>query len=804
MLKYLLILFFPSLLLAQKTAIQGQVFDKETSAPMEFASVSLHNAMDSSLLTGTTTDLSGIFILPVSNGAYFVRIQFVTYEMYQTERININNSSPVVNIGKILLAASATELSEVVVQAERTQMELQLDKKVFNVGKDISNLGGSASDMLDNLPSVSVDVDGNVSLRGSSNVRILIDGKPSGLVGLSSSDALRQLQSNLIESVEIITNPSARYDAEGMSGIINIILKKEKQKGVNGSVQVNTGWPHNHGVSFNLNFRRKWANLFANYGVDFREAPGKGYDNQRFTFPDTTYYTDRIRNHTRGGIANNMRFGADFYLSDKSTLTTSFLYRISKDFNSAFLSFNDLDANRDLLRYTLRNDEELEDDNNLEYSVNFTHNFDRKDHKFTADIQYQNNNEIERSDIIQTEGTNESNAVPTLFQKVRNEEGEKRLMLQTDYVLPYGENGKIEAGFRSTWRNIKNIYLVEEQQENGNYIPLDTFSTDFQFDEIVHGIYGITSNEFGKFQWQVGLRAEITDINTRFRETNDRFEWNYINFFPSAFFTYKLADNNQLQLSYSRRINRPRFRDLNPFSSFTDNRNFRVGNPNLQPEFTDSYEVGYLQNLPNTTLYYGAYYRYTTGLIQQVNLRPTEAGLRTTIPDNIGYSNAMGLEMNVTHDFGKWYRVSGNFNLYSMNTRGSVGDSISLQANAFSFSSRLSNNFKVKGLFDAQLNVNYRAPENQTQGRRLAMTVVDLGISRDIWKNKGTITLGVRDMFNSRKWRSITELDNFYQTSEWQWRVGPNFLISLTYRINQKKRMEEKSRPDGEGMGDDF
>lgn len=785
---------------SQTSRLTGKIIDNENGEPVSYATVSVLT-QDSSLVTGAITDDGGNFNLAVDPGNYTLKFQFVSYQTKTLKDVDIP-AGDTKNLGNINLSVSDKQLEEVVVSAERTQMQLNLDKKVFNVGKDLSNLGGTASDILDNLPSVTVDVEGNVQLRGSSNVQVLIDGKPSGLVGLSSTDALRQLQGNLIETVEIITNPSARYDAEGMSGIINIILKKEKKRGVNGSFQANTGWPHNHGGSFNMNLRRDWVNLFVNYGINYRLAPGNGSGIQEFNLADTSYTSELDRNHERGGFSNNVRFGADFFINDKNTITTSFLYRYSDEQNDTDLSFSDFDINENLINYTLREDLETEGDENLEYSINYTRNFDRKDQKLTADIQYQDNNEIEKSDIVQSEGPNSSELLPELFQKVRNEEGEKRLMIQSDYIHPFNEKGKFEVGFRSTFRDIKNIYNVQEQDDNGEYIPLDTFNTNFAYNEDVHAAYGIISNEYNRFSWQAGLRMEYTDIKANLKESNENLGWEYVNFFPSAFLTYKLNNpENQLQLSYSRRINRPRFRELNPFSSFTDNRNFRVGNPTLQPEFTDSYEFGFLQNIASSTMYYGVYYRYTTDLITRVSLEPNELGQRVSIPQNIGFSSALGIEVNASQEFAEWYRASGNFNFFREETNGMVGDSISLAAEAITFSTRISNNFKIENLFDGQININYRAPQNRPQGRRLSVTSVDLGLTRDILSKNGTISLSVRDLFNSRKWRNITELPTFYEESTWQWRRGPQFIVTFTYRLNQKKRA---GRGDGERGDGDF
>ncbi len=788
---------------AQNYAITGKVTDKASGNPLEFANVAIFQEQDSSLVTGGITDAEGAFNIKIQPGNYYVRIQFVTYGSRILSGIEINNNNPVQDFGQIILAPQDTELEEVVVQAERTQMQLQLDKKVYNVGKDLSNLGGSASDLLANLPSVSVDVEGNVELRGSTSVKVLIDGKPSGLVGLSSTDALRQMQGNMIETVEIITNPSARYDAEGMAGIINIILKKDQKKGVNGSFQVNTGWPHNHGASVNMNLRRNWVNFFVNYGIDYRKAPGIGETLQRFPQAETDEVarTDQFTDRLRGGLSNSVRLGSDFFINDKTSITTAFLYRYSDELNESKISFEDFDFEDNLLDYTLREDDEMEGDENLEYSLNFSRTFSSEDHKLTADVQFQSNNEIEQSDILQSNGATRAAMTEELQQKVRNDEGENRLMLQSDYIHPFGDKGKFELGYRSTIRNVKNNYTVDEADESGVFMPVDTFTIAFDYNERVHAFYGIVSDELEKISWQVGLRSETTSISSVLEEQNRNLTWNYTNLFPSAFFTYKLLSGNQVQLSYSRRIERPRFRELSPMTSFSNNRRFRVGNPNLQPEFTDSYELGFLQNMSSSSIYYGVYYRYTDQLIQRVTLPPNELLQTVTIPYNAGISRAFGVEVNVSQDFTEWYRLSGNVNFYRQESNGVLGDTLRLDAKAVTLSSRINNNFTLSDRLTAQVNYWYRAPEQRAQGRRLSMSSLDLGLSYDVLNNNGTVSLNVRDLFNTRKYRYTTELETLVEDNVWQWRKGPTFNLAFVYRLNQNKQRERGGDRDG---GDDF
>ncbi len=790
-------------------SISGKLVEEGSDTPVEFATISVFKVSDSTLVTGGISDEKGFFNIETGPGRHYLKIQFMGYEDVIVSNVNLGRGNFSFDAGKIQIKQDQRLLEEVVVQAERTQMELTLDKKVFNIGKDLSNLGGSATDILDNLPSVQVDVEGNVSLRGSENVRILIDGKPSGLVGLSSNDALRQLNGNLVERVEIITNPSARYDAEGLAGIINIVLKKEKAKGVNGSFQINTGIPANHGGSINLNFRKDWVNFFTNFGISYRGIPGSGDAFQEFGDP-VTRTTNRTRDMNRGGINYSTRFGADFFLNDQSTITLSFLYRFSDEDNETTIEYFDhfIASGEDSV--TVRLDDELEDDENLEYSINYTRNFKRKGQKLTADIQYQNNNEIEGSDLVESTGITLGNQLPRLYQRSNNDEIEERLMLQSDYVHPFGKDGRLEGGFRYTDRLVGNDYIVEEQDAFGVY-QIDTdISNNFEYEEKVFAVYGIVSNKINKLSWQLGIRYEDTNLTT-FQKTQDqRNVQKYSNFFPSTFLTYQLNEKHSVQASYSRRIRRPRGRFLNPFFSIADTRNLFVGNPFLQPVFTDSYETGYLMNNRSSSFYAGVYYRHSEGITQRLRSTDDE-GITTTRPFNVSKEDSYGIELNASKDVAKWYRVSGNLNFFRSFT---PGGSVSFEnqvttfnsATATSLTTRLSNNLKLNKLFDAQINISYRAPRNTVQGKRFSITSIDLGFSRDVMKKNGTISLSVRDLLNNRKYRGETFNPGFHEVSEFQWRSRTT-QFSFTYRLNQKKQRERRSRrsfEEGEFEGEGF
>jgi outer membrane receptor protein involved in Fe transport len=777
--------------------VSGILLDESTGQPLEYATISLLKAADSTLVDGVVTDDTGKFEITGRPGAYILKLQFISYQA-KFISVSFNRENRVVDIGRVKLSPDSSILDEVVVTGNKSQMQLELDKRVFNVGEDLANIGSNASEIIDNLPSVSVDVEGNVSLRGSSNVRILVNDKPSGLVGLNNADGLRQLQGDLIERIEVVTNPSARYDAEGSAGIINIILKKERESGFNGSFTANTGYPYNHGFSGNANYRSGSFNLFGSYGIGYRENPGGGFTN-RTSFGNDTTYTFIDNDRVRSGISNNFRLGTDFYINEKNIITASGLVRISDEENTTEITYFDSDRDEVLYSNTYRKDIETEDDDNYEYQMQYRRMMKGEGHELTAELQYRDNREVEKSSIDSANLFTNSELVK--YQRSINEQIDRNTLIQVDYVYPFGKGKKFEAGYRGTIREIGSDYLVEEVDGQGGWAPLANFSNEFNYNEDVHAAYSIFENKMDKWGYQIGLRAEQTYISTYQRETDDSKKKDYLNFFPSAFLSYKLTKMQTVQASYSRRLSRPRFWYLNPFFSFSDPRNLRAGNTDLNPEFTDSYEMGLLNNFNNSSLYLGAYYRYTTGVIERVKTVYDESQNSTlSIPRNIGTENAYGIEANFNADPLKWLNINGNINFYRAITNGSYED---LELNRDTYSSRFRLNSRVKlGKVDMQVSGNYRAPENTTQGKRENQYSIDLGANMDVMKKNGTLTLSVRDLFNSRKYRGETITDDFIEMSEFQWR-SRQIRLSFTYRINQTKKRYRGERDDNSG-GDDM
>jgi len=785
--------------------VQGIVLDADTQEPLSYATVTLYNATDSSLVNGGVTNDAGIFKVEAPTGEYYAEIDFIGYKTQIIPDVNITQEKLNVDLNTVSLGSDAATLDEVEVRAEKSTMQMSLDKRVFNVGKDLANIGGNANQVLDNVPSVTVDVEGNVSLRGSSGVRILVNGRPSSLVGNGDTDGLRNIPANLIERVEVITNPSARYEAQGMAGIINIVLKKEARQGVNGSFDLTTGYPHNHGATANLNYRKNKFNFFANYGLNYREGPGNGANYQEFQRGDTLFISDQTRTRERSGWNNSIRAGADYYFSEKSILTTALNYRIGKDDNFSEIEYRDYinEFNpENLTSITTRRDDEAEDEDNLEYSLTYRREFDKKDQEFVADIRYQDNFEVEESSIREQfftpefEPTNEAD----LLQRSRNAEGERELIIQLDYVHPISEEGKMEFGYRTSIRDIDNDFKVEEI-ENGDWVTLPNFSNEFFYDERVYAAYGIIGEKWGKFSAQGGLRAEYSDIITELVNTGERNARDYLNLFPSVFLGYELPDDNAVQISYSRRIDRPNFWELNPFFSFSDARNFRAGNPNLDPEFTDSYEITHIKYWDKATLTSSFYFRETEGVIDRIQ-RVNDEGNTVTRPENLLTEESYGADLTFNISPFDWWDLDGNANFFrSITDGGNLGPDF--QADTYTWFGRMTSQMTLFGDVETQLRVNYRAPRRTTQGRTKAYTYLDFAASKDILKGKGTLTLSVRDLFNSRLFRYVNEGPNFYNEGEWRWRAR-QVRLSFNYRLNQQKRRGGGRGGDGDFDGGDF
>lgn len=799
--KYFLVLFLFSCVVAiaqdesqQGPAITGSIVDEQKN-PVPFGNVAVHSVEDSTLVTGGVSDAEGKFVVPVKAGEYFVKISFLSYEEEVIPGVSVASKN--VSLGVITLKENSEILQEVVVQGEKAQMELQLDKRVFNVEKDLSNAGRNASDILGNLPSVTVDVDGTVSLRGSDNVRILIDGKPSGLTS-RDPEALRMLQGNLIQSIEVITNPSSRYDAAGEVGIINIVMKKNQGKGVNGTFSVNAGHPAEYGASYSINVRRNRVNFFSSYGLEYDKRPGYGISYQRSTLPDTSFAYTQRNDRNRRELSHNFTAGMDYFFNDQTTLTGSFLYNTGTGRNTATTVYDDFDEAGNIARTVVRNETEHEDEENIEGNLSFRKNFSKKNQSLTVDFKW-----IQSVDDESTDYRESVNEGADSLQRSINFADELNWLLQADYIHPFGRDGKFETGFKTATRIIKNEYGLDSFDPDTDWIQIPEYTNYLTYTERIHAAYLMGSNTFGRFAVQAGVRGELTDISTDLRTPYTRIPQNYFNVFPSTSVSYKINENKTLQLSYSYRINRPHFRNLLPFSDFRDPRVLFGGNPNLRPVYTNSIETGYLFDWDNGSVLTNLYYRHRENVIERITTIPDEEGRSRVLPINLSEENAYGLELNLSVNVSNWWRLNTNANFYRAIREG-VYEGEVLESDTYTWTSRTTSRMTLFSNVDFQASFNYRAPRRTTQGKDRSIYSVDLGLSKDIFKGKGTITAGVRDLFNTRKRRSIIDREGYYSNSEFQWR-SRQFNVTLSYRLNRAKErqrnnnnMEQRGEDDGQ------
>lgn len=784
----------PSYSQTKAYSITGQLIDSQNKESLPFATVRVFNVSDSSLVTGETSDINGRFAISAPKGSFYIWIDFVGYKRKQIAAFQLNEGNKQLKLGELLIAPNTEMLDEVEVTGTRMQAEYQLDKRVYNVGNDVANIGANASLLLDNLPSVTVDVvEGTISLRGSQNVRVLIDGKPAALSGMSSAEALRNLQSDMIERVEVVTNPSARYDAEGEAGVINIVLKKNRRKGVNGSFNANLGFPMNTGASASINYRKNSFNFFGSYGVSYRKTPGGGSSLQRFIEEDTSYYYERTRDHDRESFSQNARIGLDYYITPTFSVTASANLNYSDEYNEVLLNYYDYSGEDVLTQEVGRQQYETETDESWGVGVSLKKEFERKGHTWTFDWNWSDDNELELADLFEQNRTFAS--IKDITQYSSNLEAQNNWFVQTDYIRPFADKGQIEMGVRGTSRVIDNEYLVEEELEDGSFEPLPDFNNNFKYDEDIWASYFIIGNGNDRISWQLGLRGEYTLIGTELTVTNEQNTQEYFGLFPSAFLSYNFDKQTSVQLSYSRRLSRPRFRWLLPFSNFSDSRNFRAGNPNLRPEYTNSFEVGFLENWDAGSILTSVYYRHRTDIVQRIT-RVVNGDETISQPVNLAVQHAIGLEIAWSQDITNWWSLDANTNLYREETQGNY-EGESLNAETFTMSGRASSRLKYQG-FNFQTSFRYRAPRQTPQGRRKAVAVMDFGVARDLWEGKGTLSLSVRDLFNSRRWRSVIDTPTYYSESDFQWRAR-QVMLSFSYRLNQKKSRRGGGSRDDDG-----
>ena len=778
-----------------KLKLTGIVVDKETQEPLEYATISLINKRFPERIQGGITDAKGNFNLEVFPGQYTITIEYIGFD-----KINIENKVLRENedLGRIELEIAAETLQEVELVGERTEVEIRLDKRIYNVGKDITVRGGSVADVLDNVPSVSVDVEGNIALRGNENVRILINGKPSGLVGLSGPQGLRSLPAESIEKVEVVTSPSARYEASGTAGILNIILKKEELEGFNGSFILNGGYPTTYGGNATLNWRTKKLNLFSTTSLRNSESRGGGiFESENFN-PVRFVNEDRDYQRFRNSIFFNL--GAEYFFNDKTSLTVSGFVRKSNNESNNTTEIENLNASGLVIDRFGRYQFEEEVDNSQQLSANFTKKFDDKGHELIIEFQTEASEEDE-SDLAEN--------TSTFNQESETLEDQSRTLLQMDYVWPVNENTQFELGYRGDFSKQETEYNVFDLLESGR-TPNVQLTNFLGFTQNVNAAYTQFGQKIEQFSYLMGMRMEKTHIEIDQRTSNIYKEKDYTDWFPTLNLSFEFSEKENITLGYSRRIRRPRSWSLNPFRSLTSLTFFREGNPDLDPSYSNLYDLGYLKRWDKFTFNGSIYYQKATQVIERITEATGELVVVSEDPlvelpqfrstsINLSENARTGTEFTLTYTPKRRVRISGNFNIFNSETIGSY-KGVALDREIISWFARLNSSFPMPFGINTQFNGFYFGPRANAQTESKGIVTFSGALNKPMLNDKATLSFRVSDILNSSKRKSTTETADFRNYTEFQWRQ-PTYIFTFTYRVNERK-MDRRRNNRGQNFGD--
>ena len=784
----------------RQIVLSGTIADSDSGEPLPYATVSAFNR-NGDLADGGIADENGVFKLMVSPNQYSLNFEYIGFESVTTEIKPYTNN---INIGTIKLDSSVESLEGVDVVGQSAEVEIRLDKRVYNVGKNNLIRGGTVSDVLENVPSVSLDIDGNIELRGNNNVRILVDGKPSGLVGLGGIDALTRLPAESIEKVEVITSPSARYQAEGATGIINIILAKRFLKGLNGVFNLSAGKNETYSGSANLNYRKGKFNFFTNSGYSDRTNKGKAVQDNVYKTPLESverYVEERLFNRRRQGFIINV--GLDYQLTEKSSLTMSYLTN-ERDGDDRTVN-EQSQYQTDGVLVTNRYENEIDQEDSNQFSVDFEHQFNTKGHKLTATLQTEKNDETEISDINSFFEDGQLSDDSEINSTVESQE---RNLAQIDYVYPIDKNTQFEAGYRGTDNKRMIDFEVQIIDENDNARIDENLSNVLDFEQEVHALYTQYGKKINSFSFLAGLRFENTKIFVEQLDSSSPLNNDsYNGYFPTLNLGYEISSTASITLGYNRRISRPNARTLNPFQSRSSKTSYFQGNPKLDPSYSNGIDIGYLKQFKKMTLNSSVYYRKSTDAISRVAIVTEETvfvnGIETPVirrlPVNLGTVEQFGVEFNTSLRLVKGMRTNASVNFFRRIEEGNY-QGVSYDTDNTSWSGNLSNSYRLPFAIQSQFSVRYRGPNESSFGKSKGFLYTDLALSKDIFNDDATINIRFSDLFNTGKYdyQTITPVavtDGIYQRRE------PTYTLTFTYRFRQEKK-RQRGRRGSYGEGD--
>ncbi|MEW4924607.1 TonB-dependent receptor [Algibacter sp. 2305UL17-15] len=755
--------------------IVGKVIENATKQPIAYATISVIDIASKKAITGTITNAKGNFLLKTKASNFYIEVSFMGYTSKTFRAFKIENG--VIDLRTIVLEEDIQGLDAVVVRAEKSQTEFKLDKRVFNVGKDLSSTGASVFEVLNNVPSVNVTIEGDVSLRGSQGVQILINGKPS-VIASNDGNALGTITADMIEKIEVITNPSAKYDAQGTSGIINIVIKKSEKRGLNGAATLNFGVPNSNSFGLSLNKRTEKFNLFSQMGIGLR------------TFPDErkTINRDLVNNRSITSIGesafdekfSNILIGADYHIDKMNIVTLSGSYAYENETQGATSNFEQ-EADNNIDKW-IRNERTEATNPKLRYELQYIKNFKR--HKDQTLLFSALGSSFRKDQSSEFQNNTTVGDIPDFRQKSRTDYKLEEYTFKLDYTHPFLEKYTLESGAQYVVNIVGNDFEVSDFI-NGDWVSVPELTNLFDFTQKVLGIYTTAAFEGEKWGVKFGLRLEDTNINTLLETTSENNKNNYANVFPSAHASYKISDDFSLQLGYSRRINRPGLRSLNPFSNIRNNFSISTGNPDLQPEFTNSYEFTGIKKLDKASFSFSIYNRKTTDVMERISV--FENNVSISRPENIGTNTTTGFEFNGKYAPIDWFSMNGDFNMNYFDRSG-VFEMTTFDFSGNQWSTRLTSKFKLPAKFDVELSGNYRSKYKTLQQEIAENIFMDFGLRKKIFKGKTILNLSIRDVFASRVNESVTNQPNFYLFNSR--RRGRFITFGISYGFGKGEAME--------------
>jgi outer membrane receptor protein involved in Fe transport len=693
------------------------------------------------------------------------------------------------------LTPKENQLTGIDLVGRRSDVEIRLDKRVYNVGQNLNAKGTNVSDVLENIPSLSLDLEGNLELRGSTNVRILIDGKPSGLVGLNGITALADLPAESIERVEVITAPSARYQAEGSSGIVNIILAKNTLKGLNGVFNVSGGKFDSYGANASLNYKVGKFNFFTNSGYGDNTNLGGAYQENTY-MPVGTYdkFYER-RSFDRRRVGSNVNLGVDINLAQKTKFTFSYVINDRDGDDITSNQQNHTLLGEDKTR-SLRSEVEKDKDVSKQLSFSLTHKFDEVGHKLDVTIQTERIIEDEFSDL-QTQTFLPSNSL-SLLEENNTEERKKQFLAQLDYVWPIDKNTQFEAGYRSTNEKQDTGFTVLNEIAGGTMVVDEGLTNFLDYEQTIHAVYSQFGKKWNGFSFLAGLRYEHTDWTVIQKTTSEEGNNIFDGLFPTLNIGVEFSETANLTFGYNRRLSRPGARGLNPFRSRASETSFFQGNPNLRPSYSDGFDLGFLKQFKKFSLNSSIYFTRTYEPRQRITVESGEFvevnGENTAVikrfPVNFGSQDRLGFEANSAIRWSTKWRTNISFNIFKSIDKGTY-ENLVLDNENESWSGNFRNNLELPWEINTQVNVWYVGPQESAYGNRKGFGGVSLGLSKDILNDNATINLNFNDVFNNSIYRWNTFTESISTVAEYQ-RRKPYYKLTFTYRFRQEKDRQRR------------